>query len=259
VWTSAHKTASASQHITPTVRNKTDQGTFISDNTHLAKSDCHQEGQHRDADQYDCSPEAQQAVDRRSERLMGTVWFPTISTALLNWNCLSFHWRKAEWATLPRLLSTQKNVLTFLLNKQQEGCFHLHFVANSRNNVGSLRKSPSGSFSLQNSNALSLPAAPHLTSLKDSHKQNSQRFKKSTGGTIVGLVRQEPYQEIAEKEYTAYKWVRIHSHYNGKTGKPFTNMMEPHTWRRKKYSGNTHLFIAASNSLKYISRRQLIF
>lgn len=85
----------------------------------------------------------------------------------------------------------RKSVLTFFLNKQQEGCFHLHFVASSRNNRQLKKTSIRPSSPPFKIPTLSLPAALHLPSLKETHKQNSQRFRKSSGGTIVGLVRQE--------------------------------------------------------------------
>lgn len=135
----------------------------------------------------------------------------------------------------------RRSVLTFFLNKQQEGCFHLHFVTNSRNNRQLKKTSirPPSPFKIP---TLSLPAALHLPSLKETHKQNSQRFRKNTGGTIVSLVRQETYQEIAENEHTMYKWLRIHSHYSGKTGRPFSNTMDPHTWKRKKITAGILIF-----------------
>lgn len=83
----------------------------------------------------------------------------------------------------------------------------IHKVANSSHNLDRIRKGPSGLLPLLPSKYQCSPF-PAIT-LPKIHKQNLQSFKgeniKSISGTILGLVRQETYQEIAENKRVTHK------------------------------------------------------
>lgn len=129
LWASAWKTVTANQHVTKAVRNKKDHSTFVSGDPHSGKSD-----NTKKQTNTICSPKAQEDID--------TNWWVTGSDLFSYYFCRFFcspslltkgtHTaevfteRKAERVTLPKLLPWQTNVLSFFLNKQQEGCFHLY-------------------------------------------------------------------------------------------------------------------------------------